>query len=264
MLNILVCFKQIQNPELAAELFRINEDETAVIPTGQSLVTSPFDEQAIEAALRIRDKLGEARITVATVGSTSSQAGIKHALSMGADEGILVSDEGLGSLDPYSTAQVLAAAIKEAGSFDLVITGRQSADTDAGIVGCGLAELLEMPVISFVKDVRIEGDRVIAKRVLDGASETVEAKLPCLVTITNELGAPRKPSLRETMRASKKPQSVWKPQEHGCNKETLVRMHTRKRLFKPTRVGECELFTGPTPADIAQQVADRLAAAKLI
>lgn len=264
MLNILVCFKQIQNPELASELFQINQEETSVIPTGQSLVMSPFDEQAIEAALRIRDKVGDARITVATVGPASFQPGIKHALSMGADEGILVSDEGLGKLDPYDTASVLCAAVKKAGPFDLVITGRQAADTDAGIVGCGIAELLGIPIISFAKDVRVEGDRLFVERVLDGGSESVEAILPCVVTIANELGTPRKPSLRETMRASKKPQSVWKAQGLGCSQEMFGRMHTRKRLFKPTRVGECELITGVTPVEIAERLATRLADIKLI
>jgi electron transfer flavoprotein beta subunit len=266
--NIFVCIKQIQDPELATELFRIDEEKKEVIPIRDlPFVTSPFDEQAIEAALRIRDRIGDAGITVGTFGPKSFQPAIKRALSMGADAGILISDEGLEELDAYGTASVLCAAIKKAGKFDLILAGRQAADWDAGIVGCGIAELLGIPVITFAKDLHLEGDHVVVERVLDEGFETVRTTMPCLVTVSNELGTPRKPSLRETMRAAKKPQAVWDTQGLGLTKDSFgaqERRQTRERLFKPTKDSVCELFTGESPHEIATRVATRLSSAKLI
>lgn len=267
-MNVFVCIKQIQDPELATELFRVDEEKKEVIPIRDlPLVTSPFDEQAIEAALRIRDRIGEAGITVGTFGPKSFQPAIKRALSMGADAGILISDAGLEKLDAYGTASVLCAAIKKAGKFDLILTGRQAADWDAGIVGCGIAELLGIPVITFAKDLRLEGDRLVVERVLDDGFETVETTMPCLVTVSNELGTPRKASLRETMRAAKKPQAVWDAQALGLTKDSFgapERRQTRERLFKPVKDRACELFTGESPHEIATRLADRLSGAKLI
>jgi electron transfer flavoprotein beta subunit len=266
--NIFVCIKQIQDPELPAELFRVDEGRKEVISVrDMPLVTSPFDEQAIEAALRIRDRIGEAGITVGTFGPKSFQPAIKRALSMGADAGILVSDEGLEGLDAYGTASVLSAAIGKAGKFDLVLTGRQAADWDAGIVGCGIAELLGIPVITFAKDLRLEGDRLVVERVLEDGIETVETTMPCLVTVSNELGAPRKASLRETMRAAKKPQVFWDARGLGLTKDSFgapERRQTRERLFQPSKDSVCELFTGESPHEIATRLAVRLSSAKLI
>lgn len=266
-MNILVCIKLIQNPELAPELFRVDEQKKEVIPAGLSFIISPFDEQAIEAALRIRDKNSDARITVVTFGPKTFAPGIKAALSMGADEGIYVSNEGLEQADSFNTASVLCGVLKKLGNIDLILTGRQAADWDAGIVGCGVAELLGIPVISFARDIRISGDRVVVDRVLDDGGETVETTLPCVVTIANELGEPRKASLRETMRAAKKPQSSWSIHDLGLDGQALDqsgKRQIRERLFQPVRSNQCELIAGSSSDEIAANLASKLSNLGLI
>src|SRR5687768_3425683 len=165
-MHIYVCIKEIQDPEIASSVFRVDEAKKEVIPVpGLPLVTSPFDEQAIEAALRIRDQLPDTKITVVSLGAPTAQSAIKRGLSMGADDGVLISDPAFDGIGGHGTAHVLAAAIRKAGDFNLILTGRQAADWDAGIVGCGIAELLGLPIVTFAKGVRVAGARVVVERV---------------------------------------------------------------------------------------------------
>jgi electron transfer flavoprotein beta subunit len=265
-LNIFVCIKEIQNPELVSDLFRVDEQRKEVIPVrDMPLVTSPFDEQAIEAALRIRDSGIAATITAVTLGPKKSLAALKRALSMGADRGILISDPDLEAQDAFGVAIALCRAIEKSGPFDLILTGRQAADWDAGIVGCGMGELLRVPVVTFAKDVRVESGKIVVERVLDDGFETVETTLPCVVTVANELGEPRKASLRETMRAAKKPIVTYDASSLGLTAGALgdpTQRQTRDRLFIPAKDGRCEMFSGGSAADIAQRIAARLREAK--
>ena len=268
-MRILVCIKEIQNPEIAASVFRVDEERKDVIPLdGLPLVTSPFDEQAIEAALRIRDSGQECQITVLTFGPEKARAAIKRALSMGADDAIHTLDTGLEQADSVAVARILAEVIKRSGEFDLILAGRQAADWDSGIVGCGLAQLLGVPIVTFASSVRLEGPKVVVERVLDDGSETVEASMPCVITISNELGEPRKASLRETMRAAKKPTQVQTLEAIGVNASELrserERMQARERLFVPQKDVQCDLITGESAQELARQIISRLSENKLI
>ena len=267
-MNIFVCIKEIQNPELVSDLFRVDEERKEVIPVrDMPLVTSPFDEQAIEAALRIRDRGAAVTITAVTLGPKSSQAALKRALSMGADRGILISDANLEKQDSFGVATTLCRAIEKSGPFDLILAGRQAADWDAGIVGCGIGELLRVPVVTFAKDIRVDGSKVIVGRVLEDGFETVETTMPCVVTIANELGEPRKASLRETMRAAKKPIASYDAAALGLTTAILgdaATRQTRERLYIPTKDGRCEMFAGESAGHIAQRIAARLREGKYL
>jgi electron transfer flavoprotein beta subunit len=267
--RILVCIKEIQNPEIAASVFRVDEARKEVIPLdGLPLVTSPFDEQAIEAALRIRDRGQECRITVLSLGPASAKAAIKRALSMGADDAIHVLDTGLEQASSATVAQVLARVAERSGPFDLILAGRQAADWDAGIVGCGIAELLRIPVVTFARSVELVGSRVVVERMVDDGTETVEAPLPCVVTISNELGEPRKATLKETMRAAKKPIEAATAESLGMEGTKLraeqERTQVRERLYVPRKESKCDLITGVSADEIARQAISKLAASKLI
>lgn len=268
-MHIVVCVKQVPNPEAAFSMFKVDEQAKAVIPaSGLQMVMSPFDEQAVEAALRIRDAVGEARISVMTLGPASARAVLKHGLAMGADDGVLLDDAAFQEGDAYSTARVLAAAIARLGDCDLVLTGRQAADWDAGIVGCGIAELLQLPVVTFARDVAVvEGAVVRVERVVENGFDVVEAPLPAVVTVSNELGAARAPSLRETMRAARKPVATCSAGDLGVEPHDIGRAGARRvleRLFVPPKKGACELVDGATPEEQGANLAQRLVDAKLI
>ena len=265
-MRIIVCIKEIENPEIAASVFRVDEASNEVIPFG-TRVTSPFDEQAIEAALRIRDTQ-PCQITALTFGPVNAKAAIKRALSMGADDGVHTLDTGLEKADSIAVARVLAEVISKLGQFDLILTGRQAADWDSGIVGCGIAQLLHLPIVTLAKSVQVQGGKVIVERVLDDGSETVAATMPCVVTISNELGEPRKPSLRETMRAAKKPTHVQTIDAIGIDGAGLradrERIQVRKRLYIPTKEVNCELISGDSAEQLAKEIVSKLSANKLI
>ncbi|HTE15570.1 MAG TPA: electron transfer flavoprotein subunit beta/FixA family protein [Burkholderiales bacterium] len=267
-MHIVVCIKYIPDPEAAFSMFRIDEQANKVVPaSGLKHVVSPFDEQAIEAALRIREQHAGARITVVTLGNELSRNALKHGLAMGADDGVLLDDRALDDGDSYATALTLSAVVKKLGNVDLVLTGRQAADGDAGIVGAGIAELLGIPVVAFAKDVAVAANAVRVERVLDDGTEIVETALPAVVTISNELGTPRAPSLRETMRAARKPVVVWNTRDLGLEVSTVGAAGSRtvrERLFAPIKNSRCEMIEAVTPEEQGAKLAQRLREAKVL
>ena len=267
-MHIVVCVKQIPNPEAAFSMLKVDEHARKVIPAaGLQLVMSPFDEQAVEAALRVRESVGDAKITAVSAGPESARNALKHALAMGADEAMLVKDAIPEDAGGEATALVVARAIAHIGAVDLVLTGRQAADWDVGIVGCGIAELLGLPVITFARKVEVRGTSLSVERVLADGCETVETALPAVVTISNELGAARVPSLRETMRAARKPLIVRTAAETGLDSGEIERAaarRTRERLFVPLKEARCELIEGVTEKAQAAALAQRLREARLI
>jgi electron transfer flavoprotein beta subunit len=264
-MHIVVCIKYIPDPEAAFSMFSIDEQAKRVIPaSGLKHVVSPFDEQAVEAALRIREQHAGTRITVLTLGDEVSRNALKHGLAMGADDGVLLSDTLFDQGDSTTTAQALTAAVKKLGAVDLVLTGRQAADWDPGVVGAGVGELLGVPVLSFAKDVSIADNKVRVERMLDDGSEIVEAALPAVVTVSNEIGPPRAPTLRETMRAARKPVVKWSAADLGLQAADLAARCVRERLFAPAKENHCELIEGATPEAQGAKLAQRLREARVL
>jgi electron transfer flavoprotein beta subunit len=265
--NMVVCVKQVPDPEAPPASFKIDPATNKVIPPPNvSPVVSPFDEQATEAALRIKDKHG-GKITVLSLGNKLAREVIKKPLSMGADELILLEDEAYEEGDSWSTAYALAMAIKKIGTFDLIFCGRQAADWDAGQVGSGIAEFLGIPSVTVAKNVEFTDGKVRVERVIVDGYEVVEAPLPCLITVSNELGAPRYATMKGIMAAAKKQPIIWKPQDIGVEPSkvgTSGRCTKLLRLFQPVREGKCEIVEGDTPAEAAIALALKLREAKII
>jgi electron transfer flavoprotein beta subunit len=267
-MHIVVCVKQIPNPDAAFSMLKIDEHAKKVVPApGLQLVMSPFDEQAMEAALRIRESVGDAKITALSVGPESARNALKHALAMGADEAVLVNDALLEDAGPEATAYALSRAVAALAPVDLVLTGRQAADTDAGIVGCGIGELLDLPVVTFASGIDIAGRTARVVRVLADGSETLEVDLPAIVTVSNEIGAARTPSLRETMRAARKPLASRSASDVGVETDALARfasLRIRERVFVPVKDGRCEFVEGVDETAQAVALAERLREARLV
>ena len=266
-MNIICCVKQIPDPETPATAFRVDESAMKVVPAqGIAPVVSPFDAQAVEAALRIRDaKGGEGKITVLSIGPASARDVIKHGLAMGADEGVLVDDPALyDNNDPFVTVQVLAAAIRKIGEFDAIFTGRQAADWDYGVTGPGLAEVLGIPSVSFARKVESNNGALVVERVLADGFETIEAQRPCVVTVSNELGDPRYPQLRQIMAAARKQVQVWTLADLGLSADQVQPRLKTERLYIPVKQSNVEIIEGETVEEQAANLARRLREAKII
>jgi len=265
--NIIVCCKQILDPEVPPANFQIDTASNEVIPPpDMSPVISPFDEQAVEAALRIKDAR-EGKITVITQGVGLLPQVVKKPLAMGADEVILLEDGAFDGGDSWSTAYALSMAIRKIGEYDLVLCGRQAADWDNGQVGAGIAELLGLPSVTLAKKIDIADNRARVERVTPDGHEVIEVPLPALVTVSNELGEARFATIRG-IRASKKIDPItWTPSDIAVDPSQIGaagRKTKLLRLFQPVREEECEVIEGEDETEAAQNLALRLREAKLL
>ncbi|MHB1235594.1 MAG: electron transfer flavoprotein subunit beta/FixA family protein, partial [Microbacteriaceae bacterium] len=232
-MHIVVCAKQIPDPETPPSAFKIDTATNKVVPAqGISPVLSQFDGIAAEAALRIREAGGDGKITVISLGADNAQAAIKQVLAMGADEGVLLNDPAFLDGDSYTTAKVLSAAIKSLGDVDAVFCGRQAADWDMGQVGLLIAENLGWPAAIIAKGVALEGDKLKVERVLADGYETVEVSFPAVVTVSNEFGEPRYPKLPQIMAAAKKTVTQLKAADLGLSEAEVGKAGSRLQLQK--------------------------------
>ena len=265
-MKIVVCVKEIADPEVAASVFSINEATNEVGP-GVRFVISPFDAQAIEVALRIKDTRNETAITLLTLGAESARPIVKYGLSLGADEAVMLIDAAFDGGDSYTTARALAAAIAKIGAVDLVLTGRQAADGDSGVVGLGIAELLGLPAVTFAVDIEVADKTLVIERALGDTGEIVEAPMPAVVTVSHEVGKVRQANLRETMKAARKPVTIWTAADLGLTASEVGAAGARRsveRLYVPVTEMHCEFIDGVTPEMQMAKLVERLSTARLI
>ena len=267
-MNIIVFVKQVMDPETPQASFKIDEARNKVMPVqGVAPVVNGFDENAVEAALRIKEEDSDTTIKVISLGKDLVLDVIKKPLSMGADELYLLQDDAFQEGDAYSIAYALSLAVKKLGDFDLVICGRQASDTDRGQVGVAVAEMLGIPSITIGKSVKVSDGKVAVERVRSDGTEFVEAPLPALVTVSNELGEPRYPTLRGIMQAGRKQPTVWSAADIGADPSKTGadgRVVDMTKLFVPASEKVCEFVEGENAADAGRHLARKLREAKLI
>ena len=266
-MNIIVCCKQVIDPEAPPASFKVDTSANKVVPPpGVPPVISPFDEQALEAALRVKDAQG-GKVTAITLGINLLRDVVKKPLSMGVDELVLLEDEAFTEGDSWSTAYALAMAIKKIGNYDLIFCGRQAADWDAGQVGSGIADILGLPSVTVAKKVTITDGKARVERVTADGYEVVEVSLPALITVSNELGAARYPTIKGIMAAKRKEPITWKPADIGVDPSQLGAAGRRTKLvklFQPVREGKCEIIKGETLEEAAANLALKLREAKIL
>ena len=264
-LNIVVLAKQVVDPEMPMSAFRVDgELKRVVTPPNVPPVVNGFDENAVEAALLIKDSQ-EATVTVISMGTGFSLDVMKKPLSMGADELVLLQDETFArGVDSYVIAHVLAAAIRKLEQFDLIVCGRQASDWDNAQVPLGVAELLDVACVTLGKKVEVGEGKVIVDRIIPEGFEVVEASLPALVTVSNELGQPRYPTLRGIMAATRKKPTVWSAQDLGVDLSQIRPRLDLLDLYVPVSEKSCEFIEGENDEEAGRNLALRLREAKLI
>ena len=203
-MKIIVCIKQV--PDTAGGV-KFNPDGT-LDRAAMLTIMNPDDKAGLEAALRLKDQYG-AEVTVLTMGLPKAGDTLREALAMGADNAVLVTDRCLGGADTWATSSTIAAAIREMGDYDLIITGRQAIDGDTAQVGPQISEHLNIPVISYAQDIKIEGNSVIVERQYDDRYHVLKAQMPCLITALAELNEPRYMTPGGIFDAYKKEITVW-------------------------------------------------------
>ena len=195
---------------------RVKSDGSGVELANVKMSMNPFDEIAIEEAVRLKEKGIVTEIVAVSVGPTKSQETIRTALSMGADRGILVETADGETIEPLAVAKLLKAIV-DTEKPELVILGKQAIDDDCNQTGQMLAALLDWPQATFASKIVLEGGAAMVTREVDGGLETLKLKMPCIVTTDLRLNEPRYPSLPNIMKAKKKPMGVQKPGDLGVD-----------------------------------------------
>lgn len=227
MPKIVVCIKQALD---VAEI-KINPATRRPITVGVPRKISDFDKNALEEAVRLKERLG-AEVLVVTVGPEEARMALREALAMGADRAYLLSDPAFEGSDTLATSYILAEAIQKLGGFDLILCGEASIDSFSAQVGPRLAERLNIPQITYVRKLGLDGDAVLAERSLEDCYETVKAKTPVLITVTREVNEPGIPSLMAIMKASKKEITVWNAEDLKVPKERVGEAGSAVRIME--------------------------------
>jgi electron transfer flavoprotein beta subunit len=195
--NIVVCIKQVPGTTQV----KINPETGTLIRDGVEAVVNPFDEYAIEEAMRLKEKVGGV-VKVITMGPPQADSALRSAISMGADEGYLISDRAFAGSDTWATSYTLSKGIQSLGKTDLIICGKQAIDGDTAQVGPGVAEMLQIPYVAWVRKVEsISETSIKVERLMEGGYDVVEMPLPGLITVVKEINTPRMASLKGKMRA---------------------------------------------------------------
>jgi len=262
-IHIIVCVKQVPDPEGPAESFKIDPGGKEIIPVGLPPVINPFDENALEAALCIKGTHPANRITVISMGQKLSQPVLRKSLAAGADDLILLVDQKFKLLDSPSTAYVLSNAIKIIGAYDLILTGRQAGDWDFGITGLLIAEMLQLPSINLAQKVEIKNEAVFVERLTRYGYELVKAPVPVVVTVSGEVGELRYISVRSLQAVSGKPIKVYNAEDLQLDPQKLI---TRKIIelsaFHAQR--ECKFIEGESFQQRGENLALTLRKDKII
>ena len=205
-MKIIVCVKQV--PDTSGKV-AVNPDGTLDRASMQT-ITNPDDLNAVEAALKLKDETG-AKVIVVTMGPPPAEGMLREILARGADEAVLVSGREFGGSDTYATSQILAAAINRIGveKEDIIMCGRQAIDGDTAQVGPQIAEKLNLPQVTYAADIKLEGDVVTVKRMLEDGYMTIKVQTPCLLTCIKELNEPRYMSVGGVFECYSKPYEIY-------------------------------------------------------
>src|SRR5215208_6563918 len=266
-MNIVVTIKQVPDPDIPPHHFKVDEATNKVIPpVGVAPVMNGYDGNALEAALKLKEKHG-GKVTAVTLGGSEARDTLKRAIAMGADAAVLIDDPDLRDGDSYTTALALARAIDKVGEYDLVLCGRQASDTDAGQVPLGVGELLGIPTVSPAIGIEATDGHLKVDRMIEDGHQVLEVPLPALVAVSSEIGEARYPPLRGIMMAGRAQIPVWTAADLGLDPSAIGaggRKAKLRRLYVETREAQCELVEADSPAEAGTALAHRLRQAKLI
>jgi electron transfer flavoprotein beta subunit len=244
-MNIVVLIKQVPDTTDV----KIDPKTGTLIREGVPSIINPDDKHAIEEALKLKEEYG-GKVTVISMGPPQAMDALRESKAMGVDDNILLSDRAFAGADTWATSYTLAAAIKKVGDYDLIICGRQAIDGDTAQVGPQVAECLDLPQITYVRKIELEGKTMRAERTLEDGFEKIETTLPALITVIKVLNQPRYPSVRGIVEACRDAEyPIWTAKDIDAepSKIGLEGSPTQvKRSFAPEPHGAGLILEGTT------------------
>lgn len=262
-MEIVVCVKQVPD---TTEV-KIDPVTNTLIRQGVPSIVNPFDKNAVEAALQLKEKHG-GKVTVLSMGPPQASDALKECLAMGADQAILVSDRAFGGADTLATSYTLAAALRKIGNYDVIFCGKQAIDGDTAQVGPELAEHLGIPQVTYVNKIEVDGDTARLERENEDGYAVVEVKLPVMLTIIKSLNfEPRYPTVKGTMRANRAKIEVWTAADLGVNEQRIGLKGSPtqvRKIFTPKQRVQGVIIQKDTAREAVVELIARMADAKIV
>ncbi|CVK18999.1 MULTISPECIES: electron transfer flavoprotein subunit beta/FixA family protein [Sporomusa] len=261
-MEIVVCVKQVPD---TTEV-KIDPVTNTLIRQGVPSIVNPFDKNAVEAALQLKDTHG-GKVTVISMGPPQAKDALKECLAMGADEAILLSDRAFGGADTLATSHTLAAGIKKLGKVDIILCGKQAIDGDTAQVGPEIAEHLDIPQVTYVSKIEAEGGKLKVEREQEEGYEIIEVSTPVMLTVVKSINIPRNPTVKGTMKANRKEIPVWTVNEVTVEAEKIGLKGSPtqvRRIFTPTQRTQGEIIQADTAREAAALLLQKLSDAKIV
>ncbi|MDR0361178.1 MAG: electron transfer flavoprotein subunit beta/FixA family protein [Planctomycetota bacterium] len=250
-MHIVVCIKQVPD---TTEV-RINPETNTLVRDGVESIINPFDAYAIEEGVRIRERLGEGKVTVVTMGPPQADAALREAISVGADEAVLLCSRAFAGADTWATSLTLAQAMRKLRP-DVVLAGKQAIDGDTAQVGPGISCHLDWPQACYVSKIReIEKGGAVVECLMETGKEVLEVRLPAVLTVVKEINEPRLPSFKGKMRAKKAEITIWDEKAIDADPEKIGLKGSPtavNRIFSPPRRSGGEMIEAETAGDAAK------------
>lgn len=262
-MNIVVCVKQV--PEIA--LVKVDNSAGKIVyPSGPGM-TNPFDDYALEEALRIREKSG-GKVYALSLGNQNAEPALRNCLALGADEAVLLSVPDVNCLDAYTASYILSLGIRKIGSYDLILCGKQAVDGDSSLIPPALAEWLNLPEVSFVKKFEnLSSSSATVLRMTEDGYDRVEVRLPVVVSVIKEINEPRLPSLKGKMRAKSAPLTVWGQKELNLEEKEMAGKSSLTKMASfgtPPARPSGEIIAAGTPAEMVSALIAKLREAQVV
>ncbi len=246
-MRLIVCIKQVP----ATTKVKINPETNTLIREGVESIINPFDTYALEEGVRIKERMGDGVVTVLSMGPPQVESALKESVSLGADEGILLSDRAFAGADTLATSYALSMAVKKIGDFGLIICGKQAVDGDTAQVAPELSERLDIPFVAYVrKIVEITNEKAVVERMTDHGYDVIELPLPAVITVVKDINEPRIASLKGKMRARKAAITVWTAKDVQADEELIGLSGSPTKvikIFAPKSRGKGVSITGEPP-----------------
>ncbi len=261
-MEFIVCVKQVPD---TTEI-KIDPATNTLIRQGVPSIVNPFDKNALEAALQLKEKHG-GKVTVITMGPSQAEEALKECLAMGADDAYLVSDRAFGGADTLATSYTLAAAIRKMGKFDVILCGKQAIDGDTAQVGPEIAEYLDIPQITYAAKVDISGDVVRVEREHEDGYEVIESQMPILLTVVKSINEPRFPSVKGTMKANRKTIPVITVSDLDVDPDRLGLKGSPtqvRKIFSPQQRTQGEIIHADNAREAVRALFTKLSDAKIL
>lgn len=261
-MEIVVCVKQVPD---TTEV-KIDPVTNTLIRQGVPSIVNPFDKNAVEAALQLKEKHG-GKVTVISMGPPQAKDALKECLAMGADTAILISDRAFGGADTLATSYTLAAAIRKLGAFDIILCGKQAIDGDTAQVGPETAEHLGIAQATYVAKIDVDGDTARVEREHEDGYEVIEVKLPLMVSVVKSINEPRYPTVKGTMKANRTEIPVWTAADLDVDEQRLGLKGSPtqvRKIFTPPHRTQGVLIQKDTAREAVTELINKLTEAKIV